>query len=222
MKFSEMKKEQKQMLILAVGGVITLLSVTANIIIGPAREAAADAKKRVELLEDDGRTGESVLTTGERLLKRDPLVRGEVTQMAEEILTIHRDHLPPRVSPYIWAVGQLDLLAEKLDLDIRVQEHLSDRYVRVPQTLDEFNENSVPYWIPYTVDVEMDTSFANLQRFVALLREDLPYAAVAGLRIQASVSDPEHHEISLMVEWPTFRFGEDLAWLQEVHHTESP
>jgi len=215
MKLSELTKEQKQMLVLAVGGVITMIAVLSNVVIGPARENAAEAQTVIQELEDQVRKGESQL-------KRDRLVRRNVKAASKEILDIHREHLPPRTSPYIWAVEQLSLLAEDLNLVISVQEHPTLRYVPVPDGLENLNFDSIPYWIPYTVEVEMGTSFANLKNFLALLEEDLLYASVSEIRIQASDSNPEEHDIRLLVEWPTFRFGEDLAWIQGQQPDNEP
>jgi len=211
--FSEMTKEQKQLLILAVGGTITMFFILSNLVIGPMREDAAAAREVIEELEN-------TVYKGERVLQRSVLNRRSVKDFSAEVLSIHRDELPPRFSPYIWAVEVLSLLAEKQDLVIAVQEHPELRYMPARDGLADVNKHSVPYWIPYTVDVTMDTSFANLKNFLQLLHEELPFAAVAGLRIQASISDPERHEISLMVEWPTLRFEDDLTWLQENSDSE--
>lgn len=207
MNFSEMNKEQKQLLVLAVGGTITIIAILSNLVIGPARAEAAEARKTIEELEDK-------VIKGERVLRRSVMVNRDVQNFASEVLSVHEEHLPPRISPYIWAVENLSLLAEDLDLVISVQEHPTSRFMPIPEDMEDLNRSSVPYWVPYTVDVDVNTSFAKLKSFLNLIHRELPYASVAGLQIQASSTQPERHAISMMLEWPTFRFPEDLEWLQ--------
>jgi hypothetical protein len=203
MKFSELNKEQKQILFLAVGGVITFFAIMGNLVIGPARANAAEAREIIAEVEDK-------VDKGERILRRQALVTRDVTSFSSDILAVHQEHLPPRISPYIWAVENLSLLAEELELVISVQEHPTKRYVPVPERLEDLEVNSIPYWIPYTVDVEMNASFAKVKSFLDLLENEFPYASVSEMQIQASIEDPLRHEVSIMVEWPTFRFDDDL------------
>jgi hypothetical protein len=208
MNLSEMDKEKKQLLILAVGGCITVVMVISNLLIGPARADAATATETIAELENE-------VSSGERILRRAVMTERDVRNFSSEILAIHRDELPPSTSPYIWAVENLSLLAEELNLTISVKEHPAARYVPVSPTLSDVNPESVPMWIPYSVDVEFNASFAKLKNFVDVLEESLKFAAVVGLRVESNPSNPEEHDISLILEWPTFRFEEDLAWIQE-------
>jgi hypothetical protein len=215
-KFSELDKEKKQLLILAVGGVITIFFVISNLVIGPAKEQAAQAEETIEELDKKVRDGD-------RILRRSALAERQVKTLSSEILSIHQSELPPLTSPYIWAVEKLSLLAEELQLKITVREHPANRYLPIPPSLQDFNPDSVPMWIPYTVDVEVNTTFANLKKFLVLLEESLPYASVAELMIQTNQATPEEHDITFMVEWPTFRLEEDLSWMTEqINEGDTP
>lgn len=208
MKFSELNKEQKQLLILAVGGVITMFFIISNLIIGPAKEQAAEAETIIDELDKKVRDGD-------RILRRAVMAERQVKTLSSEILSIHQSELPPLSSPYIWAVEKLSLLAEELQLNVTVREHPTNRYQTITPSMNEFDPESVPLWIPYTVDVEVNTTFAKLKKILVLLEESLPYASVAELVVQSNDATPEEHEITFMVEWPTFRREEDLTWMTE-------
>jgi len=207
MNFSELNKDQKQLLILVVGGILTIFFVISNLIIGPAKDAAEAAQTTIDEIERD-------VTNGERILRRAVITARDVQTFSTEILTVHQDELPPRFSPYIWAVEKLSLLAEEVDIIISVREHSAARYTKIRPGM-KVNPESIPFWIPYTVDVQVNTTFANLKKFLTLLHESFPYASIADLEIQANASRPEEHDITFLVEWPTFRFDNDLAWITE-------
>lgn len=214
MKFSEMNKEQKQLLILAVGGSFTLLMLLSNLVMKPAKEAAAKAEKIIEEQESD-------VNKGEMLLQRDPRVRAETRRDAQRILEIYDQYLPPETSRYGWALDKLIGIGEELGFKPTVKESRGARFVPL-RPRQEFNENSASMWIPYAVDVEFQTSFENLKNFMILLREKNPYCSVAKLEIISQESDPEHHLINLIVEWPVFRFDEDLAWIKAQAASAAP
>lgn len=206
MKFSDLNKEQKQLLILAVGGSITLLMIFSNLMMKPAKAAAANAEKIILELE-------SKVNKGETLLQRNLRVQADTRKGAQQILDVYETYFPPETSRYGWALDQLIGIGEEVGFTPTVKESRGIRYVPL-RPRQEFNENSVPMWVPYSVDVEFQTSFENLKNFIILLRKKNPYCSVAKLEINAQDGDPEHHLINLIVEWPVFRFEEDLAWIK--------
>jgi len=208
MSFKDMDKEKKQLVILAVGGAITLFFIVSNLVIGPAREDATEAEEIINELERDVRNGE-------RLLRRSVMTEREVKSISSEIFSIYQKELPPRTSTYIWTVEKLSLLAEEADLSITVREHPNKRYVDIPPSLTDVSPDSVPFWIPYSVDLEVNTTFAKLKNFLTLLEESLPFASVAGLKIQSNAGTPEEHGVTLLLEWPIFRFQDDNDWISE-------
>lgn len=212
MNFSSLTKEQKQLVILGVGGCFTLIMIVSNLVIGPAKEKAAEAEEIILELENK-------VASGERILRRNVRVQRDVNSFSSEILAIHESELPPRTSPYVWAVENLSLLADELGLNLSIQEHPTTRYIPVSDSLKNLNVNSIPYWVPYSVDVKINTSFAKLQSFLVLLEKALPYASIGEITIQASSNTPERHQITVLVEWPTFRFEEDLRSLTELTQT---
>jgi len=207
-KFSELNKEQKQLLVLAVGGVITLFMIVFNLMIVPAREAAEQGRRHTERYEMD-------VNRGEALLRRDRRTREEAREAANAMLEIYREHLPPEAGRYIWALERISQIGEDLNLQLVVREHPGSRYIPV-RDMNRFDPNSVSMWIPYAVDVEMRTSFANLQNFLRELHTRYPFCSVGSLRITASSENPLHHEVRLLLEWPVFRFQEDLNELEAL------
>lgn len=205
MKFSELNKEQKQMLILAVGGTFTLLMVLSNLLIAPAKAAAAAGNEHVAEFE-------LKVNLGESMLKRDIQMQKETQKLALTAMTIYQEQLPPESSRYIWALEQISQIGEELNIQLTVQEHPGSRFIAV-RDKEKLDVNSIPMWIPYSVDVNLNTSFENLKKFLSILHKRQPYCSVGKLEIAADPVHPENHSITVLVEWPVFRLQEDLTWV---------
>jgi len=207
MKFSEMNKEQKQLLILAVGGGITILMIVSNLLVKPTKEAALAAEEIIEELGSD-------VARGELLLERDSRIRSKTQEDAKAILNIVEEDLPPENGRYGWALENLSGVSEEVGVLFVVKEYRGTRYIPIKPGLD-FNQDSVSMWIPYTVEVQFKTSFENLKKILSILQEKFPYCSLANMQINASNQDPENHDISLILEWPVFRLDSDLVWIKE-------
>lgn len=208
MSFSDLKKEQKQLVILGVMGLVTAISVVSNLIIGPQKEKAAKARAAIKEFK-------SQVQTGDIILQRDIRNIAEIEEFSQEVLTINGESLPPQSSTYIWALEKLSLIAESVDLVIEVREHGSQRYRSSPPYEPNAQQvSNVTMWVPYSIDINMATSFANLQRFLDELRTELPYVSVGRITINAGGKSEQEHSIRLVVEWPSLRYPEDLEWLR--------
>jgi len=209
MKFSEMDKNQKQLLILSVGGVITAFFIVQNLLLKPAKEAALEAQTTIEELESE-------VNKGDLLLKRDTTLRKEMGNMAAEIQELRAQNLPPETSRYIWALQHISSLARGVGIKADVQETPGVRYM--PSNAGKnTNRESVPMWVPYSVNVTMYTSFENLKKFLQELRVAHPFVSVGSVQIEPNDVTPEIHYIRLTLEWPVLRFEEDLEWLKSLH-----
>jgi len=205
-KFSELNKDQKKLLILSIGGVVTVLMIVSNLVIKPAKKAAETAE---EIIEEFGKE----VSRGELLLKRDQRNRVQTREDAIAVLNIYEEQLPPESSRYGWALDNLIGLSERAELEISVKEYKGTRYEMV-QKGEKVDPSSIPMWIPYTVTVDTLTTFANLKKFLNLIKDEFPYCSVANIQILASDRDPENHSISFSIEWPVFRYTKDLAWIR--------
>lgn len=207
MNFAEMNKEQKQLLILAVGGAFTLIMITSNLLVKPTQKRAEAAEKIIEELATD-------VSRGELLLERDARVRAKTREDAQALLKIVEEQLPPESGRYGWALENLTEVAESVGVLFSVREHRGARFVPL-KSGQEFNPDSIPMWIPYPVEVEFRTSFENLKKILNLIEQKFPYCSVANMQINASERDPENHNISLILEWPVFRLESDKTWIEK-------
>ncbi|MDF3130426.1 hypothetical protein P0Y35_14560 [Kiritimatiellaeota bacterium B1221] len=207
MKFSEMNKEQKQLVILGVGGAITILFIVVNLLVKPAKEAALKAEEVIAELESE-------VNRGQMVLDRDLKVKKEVKASAKEILEIVNRELPPSTGRYAWALANITEVFEDMGVYLDMEETRGLRYLPLKDG-QEFNPDSVSMWVPYSVTVRFKTSFENLKKILNLLKEKFPYCSIAKLDIRASEQDYENHNISLILEWPVFRFDSDQAWMEK-------
>ncbi len=156
MKFSEMNKEQKQLLILGVGGAITVLFIVINLLVKPAKEAALKAEEVIAELESE-------VNRGQMVLDRDLKVKKEVKASAKKVLAIVNNELPPSTGRYAWALGNITEVFEDMGVYLDMEETRGARYVPLKDG-QEFNPDSVSMWVPYSVTVRFKTSFENLKK----------------------------------------------------------
>lgn len=215
MKYSEMNKEQKQYLLLGVMAVVTTFFVLQNLVLGPLGERAEAAEKTIETLEPK-------LRRGQAMLQRDRVNREEMQAMSAEILEISQSKLPDRESQLSWAQRVLnELIKDQLELDGDAERvHPAQRAARPRGSYEEV-KNRVPMWTVFAVDVRLRAGFEDVRRFLEALHEQQPYASVGFMRLATNPAHPEKHLVELVVEWPVFRFGQDLELLT-THAGERP
>lgn len=205
MKFSELSKQQKEYLILAVMGVATLITVLQNLVISPKQVKAAAARETVGKLASEVRTGETILS-------RDRTNRSRLRRVSADILQRMEREAPPDVSRYTWALGRITPIARQHNIFPQIREFGGQRYVPHRQPHNQIRAKS-SMWIPYTLEVDFRAGYAQTQDFLRTLHEKEPLASVGQLTLRANPEDPLHHLVSLLIEWPVFRHPEDKAFL---------
>jgi len=207
MKWAELNKKQKDSLILSVMGVVTFLVVIQNLIIIPRKEAVAAAQKVIDEIDSKVSRGESVLT-------RDRISRRDLQSNAVGILEILRNHLPPDVSRYTWALGKVTAISHELGLlPPVVREHKGQRYVQSRRPYEEIRDNA-SMWVTYAVEVDFQAGYFQVIEFLRRLHEKNPYASVGQLNLRTNQQSPEFHQVSLLIEWPIFRHEADKTLLE--------
>ena len=215
MNFSELTKEQKQYAVLAVMSVITVFFVVQNLVVTPMKERAAAAEKTIAELESKVRTGEA-------LLRRDRINQEEMREMSADILRISREHLPDRESQLSWAQRVLNqIIKDQLKLDGEAEKvHPGQRVASLRGSYSEVKELT-PMWGVFAVDVNLRVGYDDVQRFLRALHEAHPYASVGRMTMRANPAHPEKHLVELVIEWPVFRFREDLRHVETFAGEES-
>ena len=209
MNLSELNKDQKQGMLLAVMGVATVLFVTVNLIYKPAKARREKLEKQYEAIKDNTRGAQ-------RVLAKDRQDQELLRQSSSSILTIQQEMLPPRRSTFAWVLGRVDKLGKELGLSVQIDLQSRQRYLPVPSGTDYNSVRyTLPMWIPYTVRVTTECSYADAIEFLAKLQTVYPYASISRLQISTG-RQPEAHRVSFDVEWPTFREASDLKELQKL------
>lgn len=205
MKFSELNKQQKEYLILGVMGIVTTVAILQNLVIAPNRAKAAAARETLDKLSSEVRTGESILA-------RDRVNLNRLQTVSTEILEIMDRDAPPDFSRYTWALGRLSRIAREQDIFPQIREFGGQRFMPHRQNYTQIRDKS-GMWIPYAVEVDFRTSYAQTQNFLRALYEAEPLASVGQITIRANPDDPQNHLVNLIVEWPVFRHSEDKEFL---------
>ena len=210
MNIQEWDKEQKQLVILGIMTVVVIIALGNQLVLGPAKIKAAQAET---LIQEKGREKE----TGERLLRRDPTVRREMREDFSWIRAEREAGKIPRASNKLfWAQRRLYDIGDSLSLKFDVLDYTSStpRYITPGGTARDYAAEleKLPFWIPFSVEIRARLSFQDLNRLLAELEAQEPYATVALLRITPGLSDPTRHNVQVVVEWPVPR--EEAEWNQ--------
>lgn len=215
MKFSEMNKEQKQYVVLGVMAVVTTFFVLQNIVVGPMRARASQAEETISDLQPKVRLGEA-------MLRRDRVNRDEILAISEEILATSQTQLPDRQSQLSWAQRVLnEIIKDQLGLDGEAERVHPAQRAAVPRGSYEEVQDRVSMWSVFAVDVTLRAGFDDLRRFLDVLYEQQPYASVGRMTLSANPANPEKHRVEMVVEWPVFRFRQDIELLT-THAGENP
>lgn len=213
MKFSELSKQQKEHLILAVMGVVTFIAIVQNLVLAPNKVKAAAARTTIDELASEVRNGES-------LLARDITNRRRLETLAGQILTQVEAEGPPEFSRYTWALGRISQVANPMGIFPQIREFSGQRFM--PNRLEYAKaRDKSGMWVPYTVEVEFRAGYGAAVAFLEALHREDPLASVGQLSISANPDDPERHLVKLLVEWPMFRYTEDREFLLSMKGAES-
>jgi hypothetical protein len=205
---SALNKKQKEALMLAVMGLVTTGVVLQNIVLGPRQKQAAEARKTMEEIGPDLRSGES-------MLNRDRNTRLQLQRLSGEMLQVAAAELPPPLSRYTWALGRISAASQEQALFPQIREHLGQRFTFVRRDASGETDPAT-FWVPYAVEIDFQAGYDQTRAFLEKLLEQNTYASVAQLSIRTNPADPERHLVNLLVEWPVPRFAEDLALLNEL------
>ena len=206
MSFKDLNKEQKQLVVLAVMAVVVVVALGNQLVLGPAKENAANADK---MISEKGKEK----TLGIRMLNRDPNIQENLGNKAVDLLTEQAEgRIPPRIGKEFWAQKRLTDIGYNLGMSLTVSEHGALRHIPL-QEKGDLEPGDVSFWVPYAVEINTQAGYNDLLSFIHQVHEQEPYASLARLQIAASEKDPLRHDILMIYEWPTPRFEEDVDML---------
>ena len=191
MSLSDLKKEQKQYLIL---GVIVAIAVVVLIVFGIKVSLASISEARVEL---EGLVGK--IETAEKSLSKTQ--RGEEefrTTIAE--LAAHLANIPPNRNYYSWATEIIYAEARKADFEIDAIDEIG---VATPD--DDSMEQDKVRLESYSLRITARGGYENVKRVLKQIAGNHPLVRVTGIEISKGPS-PEIHNVQLFIEWP-FNLG---------------
>ncbi|GEM_PF-6758912 len=207
MSFSDLNKEQKQLVVLAVMAVVVVVALGNQLILGPAKEKAENADR---MIQDKGKEK----TLGIRMLNRDPGIQEGLGSMANDLLAERAEgRIPPKIGKEFWAQKRLTDIGYNLGMSLTVSEHGTLRHIPL-QEKGDLEPGDVSFWVPYSIEITTRAGYKELMAFIRQVHDQEPYASLARLQVAASEKDPLRHDILMIYEWPTPRFEEDIDMLK--------
>jgi hypothetical protein len=203
------KEQQQKYALLAIVGIAAIFALK-QFAVSPL--LASHARSRAELRELEGQ-----LEQAEAVIKRDDEIAGLVAVSSERMSLAARDLIPSPDNALAWATKNIYAHARALGIDI---EAVSDLDADTAGFTSKEQEKLV--FKPYGVRVVTQCSYVELLRLIEALETSNPHVSISGIAISGQLSAPEHHQILLGVEWPSWKKAEkSRPYLSEAKHEKA-
>jgi len=192
--FKNMKKEQKQKAML--GAIVALAALLAlkQFVLGPMIERRARARAEYDALR-------SRLDLANLAIKNETDTLRRLDESKQALVKATRDFIPASDNLLAWTTKFIYSQARIVGVDIESVSETTDAdisgFVSKEQTRYAFK--------PYGVRIELKCSFAQLTQLIDSLETNDPDLCVAGIQITAQPESPERHQVSLVIECPSWK-----------------
>ncbi len=187
MSLKELTKEQKQRIVLGGIGAVVMVAI---IFFGIKVSLSSLAKAKLELDDLAGK-----VESADRALAKQAQVRKDFAESLVVLKKYLRD-APPKQNYYSWATEAIHTKAWQSNLEIAAIEQQS-----LPGSSLSGGKGKALNLEPYSVRVTAHGGYEALKQFLALVEKDHPLARVVVVDVSTG-SDPEIHNVQLVVEWP--------------------
>lgn len=191
MSLSDLKKEQKQYLIL---GVIAAIAVVVLIVFGIKVSLSSISEAREEL---EGLVGK--IEKAEKSLSKTQRGEEEFRSTIAE-LAAHLENIPPDRNYYSWATEIIYAEARKADFEIDAIDEIG---VATPNN-DSMEQDKVRLE-SYSLRITARGGYENVKRVLKRIASNHPLVRVTGIEISKGFN-PDVHNVQLFIEWP-FNLG---------------
>ena len=191
MSLSDLKKEQKQYLIL---GVVVAVVIAVLIVFGVKVSLSSISEARLELGDLAGKIG-----AAEKSLSKTQRNEAEFRSTIAE-LAAHLGNIPPDRNYYSWATETIYAEARKADFEIDAIDEIGI----AAQSDDSMEEDKVRLE-SYSLRITARGGYENIKRLLKRIASSHPLVRVTGVEISTG-SEPDVHNVQLFIGWP-FNLG---------------
>ncbi len=219
MKWADMPKAQRDVLILKI--LAGLVTVAVAVVFGVRPLMDRRARQRKALAELETRIGQA-----ERLLQRERRIEA-LTGHALETLRRHLTvGLPPEENPFMWASRHVEKTAAEFGLTPKNQSPVAltvPEWIRPPDSAKPApraaetasteggggptapaaaKETRFRRFGPYQVSLSIEGDFRDVVRLLAKLEAENPFCNVRSLTVMAPQNNPVDQSVQIVLEWP--------------------
>ena len=191
MNVKDLTKEQKQRVVL--GGIVAV-ALVAIIFFGIKVSLSSIAVARLELNDLTGK-----IESADRALAKGSQVRKEYGETIEE-LEAYLHGAPPVQNYYSWATEVIHERARQANLEVDAIDEQSR-----PGSPPSGGKDKALKLEPYSLRIVAHGRYEALKHFLELIEKEHPLARVVTVDLSTG-SDPEVHDVQLVVQWP-FNLG---------------
>jgi hypothetical protein len=194
MNWETMSKEQKQKVAAgALGGVMVLFALW-RFVFTPWLVRGTEARTELATLQGQLEAADLAIhtegLTDEKLADAEALLRKASTEQ-----------LPSTDNPLSWVTREIYKHARTVGVDIETVSELGGSSGGNWDTKDM----AAYAFRPYSVRVDTQCNYDQVCRLIKTLEENNPYLGVLGISISARGGSPESHQISITLEWPSWK-----------------
>jgi hypothetical protein len=192
--WSKMAKEQKQIVILACMMAVGVLFAAYQFVLLPMVDRG---RKEVE----DLRALRTQLDQAAVILRNESKLSNDLVQVLADLERAQSEFVASVENPLSWVSEKVYRSSREVNVEIQsVQEMVSPPVPWARETLPGSKPSRL--FIPYTVRIVMECSYADLIRLIEAIELSNPYLCISGMSISSQDPTPEKHSITLQIEWP--------------------
>jgi len=186
--WSSLTKEQKQVAVLIGIGVVVLLALLYQFALQPMADSAEQHKRELVDLRVN-------IEKAAKVLEQEGRTRADTAALKDRLETATKSFIPAFGNLLSWATEQIYQTAHEAGVDI-------DSVSGGGQVMAAGTEGQT--FLPFSTQVTMQCSYADLLRFLHALETKNPLATVTALSVEGREQNWEHHQVGLSVEWPSW------------------
>jgi len=196
--WSTMKKEQKQVLLLAVMWIFGGLFALYQFVLVPFLRSHGDSSGELEELQ-------SQIVKAQVAMDSEAKVHKEFDEITKALRASVNQYVVPKENSLSWATEKIYESARIAGVDVRSVSDVSQVSAEWKKALEAGR-----VFKPYGVRIEAESTYAELLSLIGALEMKNPFVVITGITVMAQDQNPLRPKVSLLVEWPIWGCDVDL------------
>lgn len=200
--WSSLTKEQKQIAMLIGVGVLVVLALLYQFALVPLLDSMEQRRQDTIKVRDD-------LSRATMALKQEVRAQAESVVLKAQLDSLTETAVAPFGSAFGWVTKQLYQAAKEAGVELEGVNGGGQ-----PLGGPVIAEAGGRTFTAFKAQMVLQCGYGDLLRFLRCLEGKNPLITVASLTVDGRAQTPDHHQVNLALEWPT--------WVQPATATNAP